>query len=274
MENDYKDFCTSIEKGQSWSKKIDEAETILTVARANGDVEGEAHALNNLAFLHSVVGDYKVAVRLAREALQIHRRMESTVGIARALAGLGSAVILDGGLRDAVQVLRESTEAYRSLQINEERCLALIALAQLLLNLGRTGEARAAIREGIELCVDDSFAWCRWVLLEIESTILQKDGNMDGAINNSEAALVERQRQGAISVNGLRNLAELYLEAGRTWEACEMFSMAIQEAREERDIEQENSSRERLRNCGRRVERTGTRLTGRFLKPPTGERSH
>jgi hypothetical protein len=117
----------------------------------------------------------------------------------------------------------------------EERCMAAVAFAHVLASLGRTSEAHAVVAESLGLCTEDDLAWCRWSLLEVDAEAFLQERRPEPALDCMEAAFLERQRQDAVGSTGLRMLAQVYQEAGRSWEAKEMYRMAFEQACSEGD---------------------------------------
>jgi tetratricopeptide (TPR) repeat protein len=167
-----------------------------------------------------------------------------------------------------------TNDAFRRVDEVEDRCHAAGMLGLILISQDRTLEAHEVLDEAIDLCEDDEFAWCRWMLLEIKSKAFRANQDLDSAIQCMEEAFVMRQRQEAISAACLRTIADLYLESGRVWEATEMYRMAITHAREagaDRELERIEVKMNGLKH--QRESERG-RLTLRGCKLPIWERSH
>jgi hypothetical protein len=164
--------------------------------------------------------------------------------------------------------------AFREVGEIEERCHAAAALGQILVSMDRTSEARDVLDEAIGLCVNDDFAWCRWMLLELKSLACRADQDLHAAIHCMEEAFLLRQREGAISAACLRTIADLYLEAGRVWEGTEMYRMAITHAREQGARAEVQRVEARIHEVRQHWDPQRGRLTHPGLKTPVWERSH
>lgn len=257
-----------------WEDLLGLAEANLHAAKQAGDLAKEAEALMLQSSILGQIGRHEEALQSARRGLHLRRQAGDAVCIARALAGMSAAVFAIEGPRKALTWFQQAEEAYRELEEIEERCHAAAALARVCLGLGRGSEAQAVLTEAIELCADDSLAWCKWMLLEIQAEAYRAEGEIGSAIRCFEEAFILRQREGAVTASRLRNLAEMYLEAGRTWEAIELFRMALKEAVENRAQEEFEKSAWQLHVLARKPRPQRGRLTTAGLKLPPGQRSH
>lgn len=262
-----------LREGQ-WENLRDFAQADLAMARNSGDPIRQARALSILATAHGAMGNRQETLRLAREALRIRRQLGDALGTARALSGLSAAYAADHGPRQALKVFQMAFEAYRGLEEVEERCHAAAALGQILVSLERTREAHAVLDEAIAWCVDDTLAWCHWMLLEIKAAAFRADQDFDAAIRCLEQAFLMRQREATVSVACLRAIADLYLEAGRTWEGTEMYRMAIIHGREEGACVEVSRTEARMQKVMHPPDLQRGRLTSRGLKTPAWQRSH
>lgn len=215
----------------------------LSMARQGRDLAGEAEACHELAFLHSLAGNHRDAAEMAQACLHTRRRLGEPLAIARALAGMGAMAGGLGSLQESETWLRQALAAYRRVDSVEERCMASVAFAQVLTSLGRTGEAHAVVVESLDLCTDDSLAWCRWSLLEVDAEAFLDERRPEAALACMEAAFHERQRQDAVGSTGLRLLGQVYQEAGRPWEAREIYRMAFEQACSEGDRQEMDLAR-------------------------------
>ena len=221
--------------GDTWYTRMEEATAALSRARQGRDLASEAEACHDLAFLHSLAGNHRDAAEMARACLRTRRRLDEPLAIARALAGMGALAGGRGSLQESEPWLRRTLAAYCRVASVEERCMAAVAFAQVLASMGRTGEAHAVVAGSLDLCTDDSLAWCRWSLLEVDAEAFLHERRPEAALACMEAAFHERQRQDAVGSTGLRLLAQVYQEAGCPWEAKEMYRMAFEQACSEGD---------------------------------------
>lgn len=260
-------------KGQ-WEDLLVRAQEDLASGRVARDPLKQSEALSLMASVHGAMGNWRESLRAARTALRIRRQLGDALGTARALGGLSSAYLAERGTRQALHLFRMTNDAFRRVDEVEDRCHAAGMLGLILISLDRTLEAHAVLDEAINLCGDDDFAWCRWMLLEIKSRAFQEEQDLDSAILCMEEAFLMRQREEALSAACLRTIADLYLESGRVWEATEMYRMAIAHAREagaDRERERTEAKVNGLKHP-RKSERGRLTLPG--CKLPPWERAH
>jgi predicted ATPase/DNA-binding CsgD family transcriptional regulator/DNA-binding XRE family transcriptional regulator len=129
-----------------------DARRSLALARQIGHPAGELLALTELSFSAYYAGDHDEAVRLARQAGQI------TAGIPGGLARLCSYVltIVLAGAGDLAEAARAGTAGLaRARDAGDlwNQALLLPRIADLDLRAGRTGDAAAHLREGLQIAV-------------------------------------------------------------------------------------------------------------------------
>ena len=257
-----------------WNDLLELTIADLSAARSEQDPRKQAQALNLLASVHGAKGNWAESLRAARAALRIHRQIGDALGIARSMAGLSAAYAAERGPKQALRLFQITCKSLSGVDEVVERCHAAGTLGMILIGLERTREARDVLDEAIGLCQDDELAWCGWMLLEIKSRACRADQDLDSAIQCLEEGFLLRQREGAISAACLRTIADLYLEAGRTWEATEMYRMAISHAREQGAVSEAQRTETRMHEVAHPQDLQRGRLTYPGLKTPSTERSH
>jgi predicted ATPase/DNA-binding CsgD family transcriptional regulator/transcriptional regulator with XRE-family HTH domain len=129
-----------------------DARRSLALARQIGDPIGELLALADLSFDADYVGHHDEAVRLARQAGQI------TAGIPGSLARMCSYVLTivlinAGDLADAARVGAAALTRARDAGDLWNQAVLLPRIVDLELRAGRTGDAAAHLREGLQVAV-------------------------------------------------------------------------------------------------------------------------
>lgn len=257
-----------------WEELLGRANADLSAARLAQDPLKQSLAYSLLSSVHGAMGNWRESLQAARSALRTRREIGDALGIARALAGLSAAYAAGRGIREALFLFRMTNRAFSEVDEFAERCHAAAALGQILVTLDRTREARDVLDEAIGFCGADDLAWCRWMLLEIKCRACRADQDLDSAIQCMEEAFLLRQREGAVSSACLRAIADLYLDAGRAWEATEMYRIAMAHAREVRANEEFHRIAVRVCEITHPVDLQRSRLTSQGLKTPIWERSH
>jgi DNA-binding SARP family transcriptional activator/tetratricopeptide (TPR) repeat protein len=107
----------------------------LDLFRRTGNGPGQARALNNIGFSHTMLGDYERAAAFGREALEASEKLGDPVGVAVSLDSLGLALALLGRYEEAIDCYRRSATL---LLERGEKSLAAVTLTRL-------GEAHQAV---------------------------------------------------------------------------------------------------------------------------------
>ncbi len=158
-----------------------DARRTLALARQIGDPAGELLALTELSFSAYYAGDHDEAVRLARQAGQI------TAGIPGGHARLCSYVLTivlagAGNLAEAKRVGTAGLARVRDAGDLRNQAMLLPRIADLDLRAGRTGDAAAHLREGLQIAVRTG----NWFEL---LTVLSQCGNLCAATGRAAEAL-------------------------------------------------------------------------------------
>jgi predicted ATPase/class 3 adenylate cyclase/DNA-binding CsgD family transcriptional regulator len=131
---------------------VGDARRALAVAREIGYPVGELIALANLSFAANYVGDHDEAVRLARQAAQVTDGIPGS--LARICSYLLTLVLKDAGvLAAAERVGAAGLDHAREAGDLWNQGILLPRMVDLDLRAGRTGDAAARLREGLQLAV-------------------------------------------------------------------------------------------------------------------------
>ena len=116
----------------------------LEIFRKNGDREGKAASIGNLALIAERLGDLAEAIRLQRESLAISREIGNRQHVSTALNNLGDIAKTVGDLAEAERLFQESLIIAREIgdRLNEANSLG---------NLGMIAQKRGALAEAEQL---------------------------------------------------------------------------------------------------------------------------
>jgi len=134
------------------AEAADEARRSLALTRQIGDPAGELLALTELSFSAYYAGDHDEAVQLARQAGQITAGIPG--GFARTSSYVLTIVLADAG--DLAEAARAGTAGLaRARDAGDlwNQANLLPRIADLDLRAGRTGDAAAHLREGLQIAV-------------------------------------------------------------------------------------------------------------------------
>ena len=98
-----------------WAEAITRHEDAIQAAQHLGDRLGQANALNDLADLRRLTGDYPATVQTLEQALGIHRDLGDRLGQANDLSDLGAVRLATGDYPAAVRALEQALGIHRDL---------------------------------------------------------------------------------------------------------------------------------------------------------------
>jgi tetratricopeptide (TPR) repeat protein len=134
-----------------WVEAMDIHYKALAVARSDGDLAGEADALNDLGTNQYHGGSYDEAAASHRQARELYHALGNRLGEANALAGLGTVQYLAGNDGAALVSLVQALDLYRALGNQLGEANSLNRLGAVRLALGDSSEATAAQTAALEL---------------------------------------------------------------------------------------------------------------------------
>lgn len=192
----------------------------LARARAAGDADALALALQFAGSVARERGAYAEAVERHRESLEIRKRQGDERGVGRSLNYIGFAAWLRGDLDETRAVCAESAAIFRRLGDPEGTAWALLNLGAAAFHAGDAERARSLCRESFAFSTDVGFkegiAWAFDVL---------------GTLARHERRL---ERSGAM----LRKSLELHRELGDKWRMSSVLyglaALALAEGRADR----------------------------------------
>ncbi|MRR09972.1 tetratricopeptide repeat protein [bacterium] len=123
----------------------------LEIARRLGDKRSIGAAVGNSGVIHTDQGDYPRAIASLTTFLDIARELGDRRGIGIAAANLGIACKATGDLARSEEYYDLAIATGRQLNARQYLCGYLSDKAELLLVMGRLGEAEAAVREALAM---------------------------------------------------------------------------------------------------------------------------
>lgn len=167
-------------------------ERALRLFRAEGDEEGQAWAIGEIAYVRfragqveQCVGDYSLALSIARQGGTYRSQLLVMQGMAYREAGLLEESVKS--CRASVEELANVEDEYRRAWY-QSRAARNLALAQM--EMGRIELARRTARDGLAFCVSNQIGEHEetWVLASL-GAVLWANGSFDEAINVSDRAI-------------------------------------------------------------------------------------
>ena len=109
------------------SESISDLEQALAIRREIGDRAGEAQAANNLADAYGALGRWDAAVDLLQRALDLNRAVGPRYGVAVGLVNLGEALLHVDRAEEAVHPLQEARSAFAEIGFLERGRLRVVS---------------------------------------------------------------------------------------------------------------------------------------------------
>ncbi len=134
-------------------------ERSLSVRRALGDMRGTAASLSNLAFLSRLLGDYERAIAGFDEALGLFRQVGFLRGCASALGGRGLVAMDLGHYAEAVVLFDEMLRVEREIGHAHGIALALNNVGEAALWLGDYARAETLLNESLRMRREMAHPW-------------------------------------------------------------------------------------------------------------------
>ncbi|WP_326959609.1 tetratricopeptide repeat protein [Amycolatopsis sp. NBC_01286] len=127
----------------------------LALAREIGARAGERTALTNLGYVHGRLGRYDEALESHLKALAIDQQTGDLSDMGRTLLNIGDTHLRSGrGAEEACGFFRRATAIAQQAGDRDLHLEALLCLADVSLDLGRTGQARASHESALAMAVD------------------------------------------------------------------------------------------------------------------------
>lgn len=108
-----------------------------------------AIAAQNLCQIHAFVGEAEEALRMAREAAPIFRRLDNRVNLAKLQLGLGYLLRGQRQLDPAIEAYRDAQRQFAEIGMQADVAATHLVLADLLLDAGQPAQAEWEIRSAL-----------------------------------------------------------------------------------------------------------------------------
>jgi tetratricopeptide (TPR) repeat protein len=137
-----------------WNEAVTLGEAALDAARAVGDRDGQAWALNHLGVVQRRAGDHAAAATSLSRALQLFRDLGDRHGQAWVLSHLGMVQMTAGDHAAAAASLTQALELFRDLGERRGEAEASIDLGELLSLSSAHREARGYYTQALKIARD------------------------------------------------------------------------------------------------------------------------
>ncbi len=205
-------------------------ESAVRLYRQIGDLEAEAEALYNLAFVPAMRNDPEAAHRGFQASLALAREIGHPNLVARNQISLGTAALTAGDLQAALKYFDEALIFFRETGDRFHTAWAIGSIGQVHSLLGQLQEGRMAFLEALRLFTEDQHLPGIGAVLEEISTLESSAGRHIEAMRLVGAAAALREMTGASAP--LRSVMRLDAEeAARQAIGDEAVAKALAEGR-------------------------------------------
>jgi tetratricopeptide (TPR) repeat protein len=116
-----------------------------------GNKLSEGDNIDNLGGIAWVLGDYTLAIRQYRAALELRESIDDLWGVAISLSNLASTYRLQGAYEQALDYYQQSLKLYQQVGRKRGEAYVLCSQGQTLLKLGQLDEAWARLQDALTL---------------------------------------------------------------------------------------------------------------------------
>jgi DNA-binding SARP family transcriptional activator/Tfp pilus assembly protein PilF len=203
-------------------------------ARRAGDRAAEAAALNSLATVRRMLGDYQQATRGYQQALALFRQAGDHTGQARALNNLGIVCDFQGRYRQATELYWQAVRVFREIGDRYGEGSALDNLGLLCERQGRYRQAISHHRRALTLAREVGNLVGQANALDNLGTVYQRQGSYEDAADILQQALLLFREVGSRpgETDALINLGAVYLGQRHFEQAASQLNEALAISRE------------------------------------------
>src|SRR5262249_4014207 len=133
------------------SRAIDVYSEICRKAEEIGSLRLVAQASNNLVRFHADLGDEEQALRYARKALPLQKRLGDRVGITKLQWSIGDLLRKQGKRAAALEAYREAQGEAQEVGLRGDLAAIHLVIADLLLDAGQEAQAEWEIRAALPI---------------------------------------------------------------------------------------------------------------------------
>jgi DNA-binding SARP family transcriptional activator/Tfp pilus assembly protein PilF len=159
-------------------------------ARRAGDLAAEATALNSLATVQRMLGDYRQATRGHQEALAVFRQTGDRTGQARALSNLGVVYDKQGQYRQATELYWRAVHVFREIGDRFGEAKALDNLGCACERQGRYRQAISHHKRALTLARELGDPSGQATALDNLGTVYLQQGSYEDAADSLRQALI------------------------------------------------------------------------------------
>ncbi|HMQ75151.1 MAG TPA: sensor histidine kinase [Flavobacteriales bacterium] len=210
-------------------------DTALSLHRRNGDLDGQADVITNMASMLSYLGELDTALALYQEGLALHEHLADSTSIANDLNAIGRVQMLRGDHGKAVDLYQQSLHIQEVLGNKRGICTSLANLGGLYLNQSDWNEALGYYRRAATMAEELDDQHQLGTQLEEIGSCLAELGDTTGSLRAYRRS--ESIRLGIGDHHGLVNvrnrMATLLLEQHRPGDAKALFDQSVTMAREQ-----------------------------------------
>ena len=205
------------------------AREALEIARAAGDIHGQAVSLDQLGLLHSCLGHLKEGRDNLVRSIELH---ENAMRKEMALCNLSTVSAWLGRYAEAAVAAEQAVELRRSLGEPVSQIPALNDLAIALLGLGEPERARACLEQAMSVGDESSFPEDLALTLALAADAEQRLGRQRTASAYAEQALdLVRERGTALRCCDVENIVgRMHRQRGAHAQALELHRSAARRA--------------------------------------------
>jgi tetratricopeptide (TPR) repeat protein len=213
-----------------WTEAITRHAAAVAAARQLGDRLGQARALNYLADVWRISGDYPGATRAIEEALAISRDLSDRLGQVIALNEMGRARRMAGDYPEAAQDLEEALGLARTFGYRLSEAFALSSLGFVRRMTGDYPGAAGALEAALDIYRDVGDQGGEAEVLNEIGTLQRVRGDLGqaGACHQQALDLAREIGSAWDEANALAGLGRCALAAGRTAEAEDQLAQALE----------------------------------------------
>jgi DNA-binding SARP family transcriptional activator len=164
-------------------------ERALAIRREIGDLNGQAHSANNIAFLYIEEGMYERAVTALTDALELQRAVGRRHGEGVALCNLGQANLELGRHQDAIAYLQEALAVAREVGSSRVEGYVLQLLGRARMDLGEIAEGAALLASALDIHATDGDKYGQARDLDLLGLARIRSDNQPGAREAWQRAL-------------------------------------------------------------------------------------
>ena len=210
-------------------------DTALALHKRNGDDEGRADVITNMASMLSYLGELDSALAMYTEGLALHERLRDSASIANDLNAIGRVHMLRGDHARAVDLYMRSLSIQDQLGNKRGICTSLANLGGLYINQGDWNEAIDHYRRAAAIAEEINDEHQLGKQLEEIGSCLEELGDTVHAMSEfrrSEAVRLHIDDHHGL-VNVRNRMAGILVKQGRYAEALDLYRSAEAMARTE-----------------------------------------